>query len=62
MMAAIVLVFSQPLSGVVVNTYLAPEDKDDPRHDEDLREPLVRRQGRGEWGTDEQDQTQADNC
>ena len=29
MMAAIVLIFSQPFSGVVVNTCLAPEDKDD---------------------------------
>ena len=35
MMAAIVLVFSQPLSGVVVNTYLAPEDKDDEEEETD---------------------------
>lgn len=35
MMAAIVLVFSQPLSGVVVNTCLTPEDKDDEEEETD---------------------------
>lgn len=35
MMAAIVLIFSQPFSGVVVNTCLAPEDKDDEEEETD---------------------------
>lgn len=34
-MAAIVLVFSQPLSSVVVNTCLTPEDKDDEEEETD---------------------------